>query len=384
MPTMARPLLVVWALALSACFTGGFLSGQPCTADADCGPSLRCEAGVCGGAGQTVASSSTTALTADTSSSGMSASSSTTVEPTTSTTGTTTTGATLEPVTSTTSTGVDETTGETCGIGRCKDLDILFVADNSPSMLFKTLILLDFISTFATEMVPELSKACSIHLGVVTTGAYAPNPVECQKLGALVTADNNGDPCTYMEGLPYATLPDLSMPLSLECMFNVGSEGDGDERPVDALFSAVGAVDPTLNSGCNAGFYRPDAFLTVVVVADEDDDNNDAQGHDGSEEIFESFWAGSLANVKPTGIDDLYMVGLLGSPNPGDMACMWDPAMNEDGFGTEPTPKLRGFIQSLPPERHAFDTLCDVIPGGNAYKALMTEIRTELRAACEA
>ncbi|WAS95854.1 hypothetical protein [Nannocystis punicea] len=379
---MARPLLVAWALALSACFTGGFLSGQPCTADSDCGPNLRCEAGVCGGpTAQTSPTSTTTTPTTT-----MTASDATTVEPTSTSTTTTTTTAdpTLPPLTTTSTTGEIDTTGEVCGIGRCKDLDILFVADNSPSMLIKTLILLDFITTFGNEMIPELRKACSIHLGVVTASAYAQNPPECQKLGALVTADNDGDPCTHMEGLPYATMADLDMPLTLECLFNIGNGGDPDERPIDALFSTVGALDPTLNMGCNQGFYRPGAFLTMILLADEDDDNNDAQGHDGSEEIFEQFWAGSLTNVKPTGIDDLYMVGLLGDPKMGQPACTWDPSENEDGFGTETTPKLRAFIQSLPEDRYAIDTLCNVVPGGNAYVPLMQEIRAELRAACGA
>ena len=381
---MARPLLVAWALALSACFTGGFLSGQPCTADSDCGPSLRCEAGVCGGpTAQTSPTSTSTATATPTSTT--TAGDATTVEPTSTSTTTTTGDTTLTPLTSsTTSTTEDETTGGGCGIGRCKDLDILFVADNSPSMLIKTLILLDFITTFGTEMIPELRKACSVHLGVITTDAYPHNPPECQKIGALVTADNNENACVLAEGKPYATMADLDMPLTLECLFNIGSDGDNDERPVDALFSTVGALDPSLNPGCNQGFYRPGAFLTVVLVADEDDDNNDAQGHDGSEEIFESFWAGSLANIKPTGIDDLYMVGLLGDPKMGQQACAWNPSEEPDGFGTETTPKLRGFIQSLPPERHALGTLCNVVPGGTAFKSLMEEFRNELRVACGA
>ncbi|MCY0989645.1 hypothetical protein OV203_21080 [Nannocystis sp. ILAH1] len=379
---MARPLFVAWALALSACFTGGFLSGQPCTADSDCGPSLRCEAGVCGGPSAQTSPTTTTTTAAPTTTT--TASDPTTVEPTSTTTTTTTTDTTLTPLTTTTSTGDEETSGGGCGIGRCKDLDLLFVADNSPSMLIKTLILLDFITEFGNQMVPELRQACSVHLGVVTTEAYPHNPVECQKLGALVTADNNGNPCTFTEGLPYATLPDLDMPLTLECLFNIGSDGDPDEKPVDTLFSTVGALDPSLNTGCNQGFYRPSAFLTVIMLADEDDDNNDAQGHDGSEEIFESFWTGSLTNIKPTGIDDLYMVGLLGDPKMGQPACAWNPTENDDGFGTETTPKLRAFIQSLPPERHAIDTLCNVVPGGNAYAALLQEVRAEIRAACGA
>lgn len=41
--------LALAALALAACFTGDALLGEPCTQDADCGPSLRCaDGGLCG------------------------------------------------------------------------------------------------------------------------------------------------------------------------------------------------------------------------------------------------------------------------------------------------------------------------------------------------
>ena len=82
-PTMARPLHLAWALVLGACFTGGFLAGQPCMSDADCGPSLNCDGGFCGGAsaGQTGAPETT----------------STTVEPTTTGVDPSTTGSFRSP-----------------------------------------------------------------------------------------------------------------------------------------------------------------------------------------------------------------------------------------------------------------------------------------------
>ncbi len=36
---------------LGACFSGGFVQGLPCSADADCGPQLQCQEGLCGGPG---------------------------------------------------------------------------------------------------------------------------------------------------------------------------------------------------------------------------------------------------------------------------------------------------------------------------------------------
>ena len=46
--------LAVWfclALAVGACFGGGFVQGLPCESDADCGPELSCVEGLCGGLG---------------------------------------------------------------------------------------------------------------------------------------------------------------------------------------------------------------------------------------------------------------------------------------------------------------------------------------------
>lgn len=358
---MVRPQLFAWALLLGACFTGGFSAGLPCAGDLDCGPDLRCEAGFCGGpSGQATGSSSAPP----------------------------TTGGSSGPTTaSTSSTGPDPTSGTTaepCGIGRCKDFDVLFVADNSPSMFVKQLLLLDFIQTFGTELLPEFRKACSVHVGVVTTDNYAFNPEGCRERGALVQADTNGEPCVFVEGKPYATTPDLTQPLTLECMFSIGTEGDPNEKPVESLLVATGPFEPDLVQTCNAGFYRPEAFLVGLILTDEDDDNNDAQMHSGSDLILDQAWEAALANLKGSGYDDLYLVGVLGHPAEGEPACFWDPLMGEDGLGFEQTPELRAFLQSIPPEHHAIDTLCDRVPNAGAFVPLMDEIRAEIRAACGA
>lgn len=356
---MVRPLHLAWALLLGGCFTASFAAGLPCAVDLDCGPELRCEAGVCGGT---------------------SGQASTTAAPTTSGTGTgTSTTTTGDPQTSGPQTG---TTGDACGIGRCKDFDVLFVVDNSLSMFPKTLLALDFVQTFGNTLIPELRQACSVHVGVTTTDAYPHNPEPCKERGALVQVDKGGDACEFIEGHAYATLPDLAQPLSLQCMFDVVGDGDPDERPVDAFFLVAGQLDQELTDGCNAGFYRPDAFLTALFVTDEDDDNNDAQGHSGSGIIFDQAWATTLGNLKAT--DDIYLVGLLGDPAEGEPACDWDPLLGDDGAGYESAPQLRKFLESWPAERRAIDTLCNRVPNAGAYEAMMNEVLAELRAACGA
>lgn len=371
---MARPLHLAWALVLGACFTGGFLAGQPCTADADCGPNLRCEAGVCGGpSGQASSSSSATTEAPTTSATSTSTGPATTGDPTT--TSTTSTTSTTDA-----SSSGDGTTGPACGIGRCKDLDLLLIIDNSPSMNPKTDILVSAMLAFGTYVSPIFQDSCSIHLGVITTDASPHNPPECQRLGALVQNGSDGDPCSFAEGKPYATLPDLDNPSKLACVLGVGSDGDTDERPVDALLSIF---QEDLNSGCNAGFYRPDAFLAVVIATDEDDDNNDAQGHDGSLSFASNLWYSVLTNFKKNGVDDLYLVGLLGDPDPNMTSCPWMPAVGLDGLGTESSPVLRGFIESFPPEHHAVGSLCRA-PDPMVFAPLMQEILADLQASCGA
>lgn len=369
---MARPLHLAWALVLGACFTGGFLAGQPCTSDAECGPSLKCDGGFCGGA------SASTPTTGPGSTS--------TAEPTTTTvststsTGTPTTSTTDGSTSTSTSTTDDSTTGPTCGLGRCKDVDVLFVIDNSASMQDDFAKLISALGPFTEQLLPTVSKACSVHLGVVTTDNYLHNPPECQQIGNLVQATDGGNMCKFKEGFPYATLADLEDPTSLACILTVGSDGAADEKPIDAMFSAI---DPDLNAtDCNQGFYRKDAFLAVVIATDEDDDDFDAQGNSGSVMLPSDTWFPLLSNAKAGGVDDLYVTAFLGDPLPGGTPCTWSPLDGPDGAGSEPSPVLRGFVEKFPADHYAIGTLCDA-DGPPDYSVLLKEIADEITADCE-
>lgn len=365
--------------ALAGCFTGGFLAGQPCRSDADCGPALSCEGGVCGG--NTASAASTTGTT-------------TPVDPTLPTTtipdATTTTTVTPDPTTSTgpdvttttiamADTDTDSTTEEPCGIGRCKDLDLLLVLDNSPSMGEDLNALIGASLAFQEEFLPVVQKACSVHLGVTTTDpGYAANPPECQKQGALVRASGDGTPCTFTEGKPYATMPDILDTSSLTCMFNVGSSGSDNEQPIGALLSLP--MNPLNDPGqCNDGFLRADAFHVVIVVTDEDDDDNDAQGHSGSGTPT-ALWTPSFKGLYgPTG--NVLLLGVFGDPDPQNTMCPWDPFDGPDGSGAESAPNLRAFVEGLPEERRVIGSLCQEVTT-EVYDEIMQEITSKLNAAC--
>jgi hypothetical protein len=375
---MVRFTAAVWlVLGLGACFTGGFLAGQPCQSDADCGPSLACDGGFCGGTSG--AGTSTTApVTTGTSTTTVpttTGSETSTGGDTTTTGGTTTTG---DPTTGPVTTD-DSTTGPTCGLGRCADLDLVVVVDNSPSMGDKANTLLAALLSFEKYVAPEITQACSIHMGVTTTDlAYQFNPPECQLPGALVQVDFDGNVCETVEGTPYATLADLDELASLLCLIRVGAQGSNDERPIESMLEVF---NPNVNDldQCNKGFVRKDTPMVMIIAADEDDDDNDAQGNSGSN-IPTSLWHDSLTTLKPE--EDLLMIGLLGDDDQMTTMCPWMPLADADGSGAEASPALQSFFASFPPDHSVVGSLCQP-PDAGIYDALMMEVRDKLRIMCE-
>lgn len=169
----------------------------------------------------------------------------------------------------------------------CTGLDVLFVVDNSGSMG-------DNQDAFAAA-VPGFVQSLSalgigyegLHVGVVSTDSYDSNPAPCQTLGALVTVVNpDGYGPEYAECGPYADghnyMTDADdLPVSFACAANLGTTGDGSERPVDAMLEALDGwlAQP---GGCNEGFHRRGlvgseggvserAGLVVVFITDEED-----------------------------------------------------------------------------------------------------------------
>lgn len=391
---MQRSLHAVWAFALSACFTGNFLAGQPCRSDPDCGTELQCIDGACGGlpaaltTGSSGAAPPTTSSVTAAATSVATDASSTTDTPTSTSTSTGAASATTGETSSGTSSGASSglassgTTGETCGVGRCRDIDMLVIYDDSASMAKKVQTAITAMLAFQIEVLPLLQDACSVHFGVVTTDQKYPyNPPECQQIGALASVNQNGEACVFAEGGPYATQPDLMDFEALSCALDIGADGEGDERPIDALFAAV--TSKQLNSGCNAGFYRPGAFLFVVLVSDEDDDDNDAQGHSGSSMGGVNLWGPLFQATKPTGVKDMYLLALLGDEDPDTTMCPWMPLDGPDGLGAEPSPNLRNFAGSFPEDHHEIGSMC--LPAKvDSFKPLAQQVKAELLAACEA
>lgn len=155
----------------------------------------------------------------------------------------------------------------------CREVDFLFVIDNSRSMEDNQAKLLLEYDSFVTGFTDAVDRLESVHVGVVTTDVYAPNASQCRELGGLVvetggTASSNTACGPYPGGANYMSgVEDIAE--SFACAARVGIQGSNDEQPMGA---AIGAVSPPLtgDGACNDGFIRPGALLVVVLVTDED------------------------------------------------------------------------------------------------------------------
>jgi hypothetical protein len=224
-----------------------------------------------------------------------------------------------------------------------------------------------------------LKEACSVHIGTITTNVFANNQPPCDQLGALNRGED-GEPCPFAEGKPYATSADLNDIPAFNCLLTVGAQGNPDERPLDAVYQTFGA---SLNNGCNGGFHREGSFLIVLIATDEDDgEKGDPQGHKGSDIILPSLWTGALSVAKD-GHPNLYIAAVLGDEDQAATACPWDPLAPPDGAGASPSPTLRSAIEQLPAENRVIGSICDPEPQPGNYYALFEEATQEIRALCD-
>ncbi len=380
------------SVALGGCFGGAFLAGQPCLADADCGPKLRCEVGRCGGVrGETTGTTSDAGPTTETTATpteelplpttdlttGDGSSTTAPVEPSTGTTTSPSQTTGEAPGTSSTGDDPDTTTGPSCGLGQCSNIDILFVIDNSRSMSGKGDTYAALMLSAIDTLFPVFDTLCSVHLGFITTDEYANNPEECRKLGALVQADTDGNPCVYHEGHPYATLADFNDLPAIACAAVVGTDGDSNERQIDAILASF-----LLNDQCNGGFHRPDATLVVILLTDEDDGSPDPQGHSGSDNIPPNFWPNAVQVAKKD--QAFYFGAVLGDVDQEATACPWQPLVGADGSGASPAPGLRTFLTALGPAKHAVASICQPEPDPENFVPFMSEVLTDLGTICDA
>lgn len=177
------------------------------------------------------------------------------------------------------SSGSESSTGE--ADVACGALDLLFVVDNSASMQQYQSTFVAGFPAFIEGLLAELPADIDLHLGVITTDAYAFNAAGCTDLGGLVVQtgglESSQSACgPYAEGFNYMTSAD-DLPMTFECAARVGTSGSGIELPMQAMQTALGAAPYDAPTPCNDGFLRDDATLGVVVLSNEWDGPNDPE-----------------------------------------------------------------------------------------------------------
>ena len=158
-----------------------------------------------------------------------------------------------------------------------RDLDILFVIDNSPSMIEEQ----QSLAANFPRMIDALSTLDgglpNLHIGVVTsdlgttgsrTGA-GPSVAGCNSSmeGNLVPVDGAHRFLSDVDSGGGTRTTNYTGELrdAFAALANVGDSGCGFEQHLGAMYRALD------DNPVNAGFLRDDANLAIVVLADEDD-----------------------------------------------------------------------------------------------------------------
>lgn len=230
----------------------------------------------------------------------------------------------------------------------CEAVDILFVIDDSGSMQDEQENLIAAFDGFINAIQGQLSEQI-FHVGVISTDEYAGNPESCQGLGSLVTATTGANSSEAVCG-PYATGKNFmtqsdDLTQAFTCAALLGTEGNGDEKPFEAMINALG---PDMNGpgGCNEGFLRDDALLVVVLITDEEDDhegqacpNNPFSENDGSAGDPDE-WYDAIVAAKDGRQESVVFLSLIGPTGPDPGICPWLDKCGDAILGAEPGERI--------------------------------------------
>ncbi len=222
-----------------------------------------------------------------------------------------------------------------------RNVDILFVIDDSPSMADKQANLSTNFINFINVLNTIQGGLPDVHIGVVTTdvGTKAtqdamPGPAIGQlSNGGCSGTGDAGNLQTFGQAVTGTYISDIKQPNgtrtknytgNLDQVFGAiakgaGAGGCGFEQPLEAMKRALN------NNPQNAGFLRPDAYLAVVFIADEDDCSMSKSAMLGPESAalgpLQSFRCnrfGHICNVGGTSPDQMNQVGTKSQCHPNE------------------------------------------------------------------
>lgn len=132
-------------------------------------------------------------------------------------------------------------------------VDILWVIDNSGSMLTKQQNLANSFDSFAQVF---LDKGFDFHMAIITTDTRA---------------TPTGQAGEFQGATPVLTSTTANFSSTFKTNVVVGALGDAAAKSLDATELALGS---TLLAGTNANFLRSDAHLAIIYLSDADDDDS--------------------------------------------------------------------------------------------------------------
>jgi len=183
--------------------------------------------------------------------------------------------------------------------------DVLFVVDNSCSMAEEQDALDVHFAGFLQHL---LDAGVDYHIGITVLDDWPTQPPIGELFGSTPYIDANApDPVS-----------------AFSANMTMGAAGMGScEVGLEAAFRAL---TPPLLNGYNAGFYREEARLAVVVVSDEDDGSAV-----GCSAIQASGFVTWLTTLKPDGIDPIYFAAIIGD-QPNGCTSSWGDAFAGDQY----------------------------------------------------
>ena len=157
-----------------------------------------------------------------------------------------------------------------------RDLDILFVVDNSGSMKGEQDSLVANFPSFIGVLQTIEGGLPNVHIGIISSNVGAAGQASVP--GCAGEGDNGNllvkPGCTGLTGQYISDTANAqgvrvknytgALDTLFSCMATLGTGGCGFEMHLESVFRA-------LQPGKNPGFYRPGAYLAVVILADEDD-----------------------------------------------------------------------------------------------------------------
>jgi hypothetical protein len=218
----------------------------------------------------------------------------------------------------------------------CGRVDVLFVIDNSASMADEQANLVASFPGFIGG-IESILPSTDYHVGVITTDTNEFNGTTCHRIGALTVAtggeaSSNAQCGPFTDGNRFMTADD-ELDECFACAAQVGIDGAGLERPMDAISAALDPFGADL-ALCNAKFLREDALLVLVLITDEEDAGNSQGGP--------AEWKASVVAAKGDE-EQVVVLSLLGHDKPN--ACI--PEQWDGMDGAEIAPRLIEFTESF-------------------------------------